>query len=91
MPPHLLAYRHEDDAVRHGTAQPGRDTHPEPGRDERQLGVVCSPARCPMRGSMPCERSVNISQSWQNSPSGQDTHSSSAKSTRSTVSLPASG
>ncbi len=52
--------------------------------------VWVSAARWPTIGSMPFERSVNISHSWQNSPSPQVIHSSSANSARSTSSRPAS-
>ena len=46
--------------------------------------VWFSAARWPTIGSTPLERSVNISHSWQNSPSPQVIHSSSANSARST-------
>ncbi len=56
----------------------------------RPSWVWVSAARWPTIGSMPFERSVNISHSWQNSPSPHVIHSSSANSARSTSSRPAS-
>lgn len=80
------------------TTPPGSGSRPSSGATHtpspaatRLSWVWLSAARCATIGSTPLERRVNISHSWQNSPSPQVIHSSSASSARSISSRPASG
>ena len=86
VPAHPLPHGTVTTPVGHRVAAraAARRTTPSPAAT-RPSWVWVSAAPWPtIRGSMPLERSVNISHSWQNSPSAQVIHSSSANSARST-------